>query len=141
MRLPRSERASRNPYSAVRDELLGEIRSLRTRVKHVAGSLVTAPEGPVLVQDTHGADPAELVRLTCVGGGWSNALMAAAAHTDFLETVVTGPRGHVALYAAGPDALLAVLAGPETNVGRLHLEARQTAARVAVLLETVRRPR
>lgn len=42
--------------------------------------------------------------------------------------------GCVALYPAGPDAVLTVLAGPRTDVGRLHLEARRTCTRLADLL-------
>jgi predicted regulator of Ras-like GTPase activity (Roadblock/LC7/MglB family) len=40
----------------------------------------------------------------------------------------------VALYPAGREAVLTVLAGPRTDVGRLHLEARRSCARLADLL-------
>jgi predicted regulator of Ras-like GTPase activity (Roadblock/LC7/MglB family) len=60
--------------------------------------------------------------------------VAAVKCGDFRETVTTGTDGYVATFAAGPSALLSVIAGPELNVGRLHHEARPVAARIGELL-------
>jgi len=49
--------------------------------------------------------------------------------------LVRSEHGYIALYAAGAMCVLAVLAGPRVNVGRLHMEARRSGAVLANLLD------
>jgi predicted regulator of Ras-like GTPase activity (Roadblock/LC7/MglB family) len=68
----------------------------------------------------------------------SYRLAGVALGGGFHEVVVRGTGGHVVIYAAGL-ASLTVLAGPEVNVGRLHLESRPAARAIADQLATMRR--
>ncbi|NUU24776.1 MAG: diacylglyceryl transferase, partial [Streptomycetaceae bacterium] len=61
-------------------------------------------------------------------------LTEATGRGGFRELLVRGDAGYVATYAAGPTAVLTVLAEPRVNVGRLHLEARISGARIAELV-------
>ena len=45
-----------------------------------------------------------------------------------------GADGYLATYAAGPTAVLTLLADDRVNVGRLHLEGRRCGARIAELV-------
>lgn len=117
--------------------VLAEIRSLRDRVRHVAGSLVASVDGRLVAHDTHGVEPDSLAALSAAVLGLSQRLIESVGPGQFAETVTRGSRGYVATYAAGPRAVLTVLCGEETNVGRLHLEARQVANRLATLFDAV----
>jgi predicted regulator of Ras-like GTPase activity (Roadblock/LC7/MglB family) len=126
--------------TAVRDNeasVLAEIRSLRDRVRHVAGSLVASVDGRLIAHDTHGVEPDGMAALSAAVLGLSQRLIETVGPGEFAETVIRGTHGYVATYAAGPRAVLTVLCDEETNVGRLHLEARQVANRLAVRFEAV----
>ncbi|MEU6238731.1 diacylglyceryl transferase, partial [Kitasatospora sp. NPDC047058] len=60
---------------------------------------------------------------------------------EFRESLVRGEHGYVATYAAGGSCVLTLLAHPDANVGRLHLEARRSAQRIAALLNETLAPR
>lgn len=118
-------------------DVLAEIRGLRDRVRHVAGSLVASVDGRLVVHDTHGIEPDGMAALSAAVLGLSQRLIQTVGPGRFAETVTRGSHGYVATYAAGPRAVLTVVTGEETNIGRLHLEARQVANRLADLLDAV----
>ncbi|MFI5957981.1 roadblock/LC7 domain-containing protein [Cryptosporangium sp. NPDC051539] len=116
-------------------DVLAEIRGLRDRVRHVAGSLVATVDGRLVAHDTHGIEPDGMAALSAAVLGLSQRLIENVGPGQFAETVTRGTHGYVATYAAGPRAVLTVVTGEETNIGRLHLEARQVAHRLAALLD------
>jgi len=118
-------------------DVLAEIRGLRDRVRHVAGSLVASVDGRLVAHDTHGIEPDGMAALSAAVLGLSQRLIQTVGAGLFAETVTRGTHGYVATYAAGPRAVLTVVTGEETNIGRLHLEARQVANRLADLLDAV----
>jgi predicted regulator of Ras-like GTPase activity (Roadblock/LC7/MglB family) len=118
-------------------DVLAEIRGLRDRVRHVAGSLVASVDGRLVAHDTHGIEPDGMAALSAAVLGLSQRLIQTVGPGHFAETVTRGTHGYVATYAAGPRAVLTVVTGEETNIGRLHLEARQVANRLADLLDAV----
>ena len=118
-------------------DVLAEIRGLRDRVRHVAGSLVASVDGRLVAHDTHGIEPDGMAALSAAVLGLSQRLIQTVGPGHFAETVTRGTHGYVATYAAGPRAVLTVVTGEETNIGRLHLEARQVANRLADLLNAV----
>lgn len=132
-------------------EIFDELRRLRARVPHLTGSLVASVEGLVLAQDTqttHTTQPTQssqssqsareiepegLAALTAAALGVALRLVEATGQGAFRELVLRGEDGYIATYAAGPTAVLTVLAAPRANVGRLHLEARRSGASIAFL--------
>ncbi len=121
---------------AVETDVLDELRRLRTRVPLLAGSLAATVDGLLLAHDVPDTEGEGLAALTAASLGVAHRVTDAGARGDFRELLVRGSRGYVATYAAGPTAVLTLLAGDRVNVGRLHLEGRRSGARIAELVGT-----
>ncbi|MER7107821.1 roadblock/LC7 domain-containing protein [Streptomyces sp. NPDC000229] len=122
--------------TAAEAEVLGELRRLRARVPQVTGALAASADGLVLARDTADADAAEgVAALTAAALGVALRLTEATGQGGFRELLVRGEHGYVATYAAGTSAVLTLLAEPRINVGRLHLEARRSSARIGELVD------
>lgn len=115
-------------------EVLDELRRLRTRLPQVTGALAAAADGLVIAQDADGTEADAVAALTAASLAVAVRMAAATGRGEFRELLVRGVDGYVATYAAGPLAVLTVLAEPRVNVGRLHLESRQSGARIAELV-------
>jgi predicted regulator of Ras-like GTPase activity (Roadblock/LC7/MglB family) len=127
-------RADRRRLDALHSALLAELRTLKRRVPHLAGGLVASVDGLLLAHDTHDAEPDSLAALTAATLGVARQLAEATGQGEFREALVHGEHGYVASYAAGPHCVLTLLSHPDVSVGRLHLEARRAAERVADLV-------
>ncbi|GAB3664533.1 hypothetical protein GCM10028832_42730 [Streptomyces sparsus] len=121
---------------AAEPEVLEELRRLRARVPQLTGALAASVDGLVLAQDTTTVEAEAMAALTAAALGVALRLTEATGHGEFRELVVRGEDGYVATYAAGASAVLTVLAEPRTNVGRIHLEARRSSARIGDLVES-----
>ncbi|MCZ7415809.1 MULTISPECIES: roadblock/LC7 domain-containing protein [unclassified Streptomyces] len=119
----------------VEPEILEVLRGLRARVPMASGAMAASTDGLVLAQACDEVEPEPAAALTAAALGVALRLAESGSCGDFRELVVRGDLGYVATYAAGPSAVLTVWAGPQTNVGRLHMEARQAGSRVARLLQ------
>jgi predicted regulator of Ras-like GTPase activity (Roadblock/LC7/MglB family) len=116
-------------------EVMTEIRALRDRVRFVSGSLVSRADGLLIAHDTFGVQPEGMAALSATTLGLSERVAVEAGHGRFQEALVRGAHGYVVTYAAGTYAVLTVLATADTNLGRLHLEARALADRVGALVD------
>ncbi|MFJ9907751.1 roadblock/LC7 domain-containing protein [Streptomyces sp. NPDC101152] len=118
--------------------ILDELRRLRARVPQLTGALATGPDGAVLAQDTPGVDPQATAALTGAAHTAAAELADATGQGEFRELLVRGVNGYAATFAAGgsPAAVLTLLAQDRVNVGRLLLEGRRAAARLAELLDS-----
>jgi predicted regulator of Ras-like GTPase activity (Roadblock/LC7/MglB family) len=114
--------------------VLAELRSLRARVPHLTGGLVASTDGLVIAHDTNGTEPEGMAALAAAALGVGARLTDATGQGAFRELLARGEHGYVATYAAGGTAILTVVAGPDTNVGRLHLEARRSSGRIGDLV-------
>ncbi|WP_228811987.1 MULTISPECIES: roadblock/LC7 domain-containing protein [Nocardia] len=125
------------PNPAVQAELAG----LRARVPGLIGALVASSDGLLVTHDLPGhIEPTGMAALAAAQLSLSNRLAGVAHGGGFQEVVVDGSRGHVVIYAAG-WASLTVLAEPDVNIGRLHLESRPAARTIAEhLAGTAREP-
>ncbi|MGW3071825.1 MULTISPECIES: roadblock/LC7 domain-containing protein [unclassified Kitasatospora] len=115
-------------------ELLAELRAVKHRVPHLAGGLVASVDGLLIAHDTHGTEPSGLAAMTAASLSLAQRLADTTGQGEFRESLVRGENGYVATYAAGGSCVLTLLAHPDVNVGRLHLEARRSAQRIAGLL-------
>ncbi|MEV0336872.1 roadblock/LC7 domain-containing protein [Nocardia neocaledoniensis] len=111
--------------------VLAELQSLRERVPRLTGSLVASSDGMLIEHDLppH-IEPAGMAAMAAAQLALSYRLANTAHGGGFNEVVVLGSEGQVVIYAAGYTSLT-VLAGPEVNVGRLHLESRPVARAIA----------
>ncbi|WP_345700124.1 roadblock/LC7 domain-containing protein [Kitasatospora terrestris] len=116
-------------------EVQAELRGLRARIPHLTGGLVATTDGLVVAHDTSGLEAESVAALTAAALGVGARLAEATGHGSFRELLTRGERGYTATYAAGAYTVLTLMAGPETNVGRLHLEARRAGARIAALAD------
>lgn len=117
--------------AAIRTELEG----LRARLPEVTGALAATADGLLLAADAPGLQAEGFAALTAAAMGVGLRLTGTAGQQSFRELLIRSDTGCIALHAAGLEVVLAVLAGPRTNVGRLHLEARRSCARMADLLD------
>lgn len=120
---------------AVETEVLEELHRLRARVPGLTGALAATSDGLVLAQDAAPVEAEPVAALTAAALGVGQRLTEATARGAFRELLVQGEEGCVATYAAGATAVLTVLAGPDTSVGRLHLEARRASAHIGDLVD------
>ncbi|MCX4581689.1 roadblock/LC7 domain-containing protein [Streptomyces sp. NBC_01481] len=126
-------RAERRALMRAEADLLAELKRLRIRVPQLTGALAASPEGLVLAADTEEAE--SVASLAAAALGVALRLTEATGQGGFRELLVQSERGYVATYAAGSSALLTLLAEPRINVGRLHLEARRSGARIGELVD------
>lgn len=120
-------------------EVLAEIRRLRGLVPHVTGVLVATVDGLLVAHETSGVEPDTLAAMSAAQLGLGQQFANGAARGDFLENVTRASGGYLAVFAAGGDGLLTVVATGELNLGRLHHEARPVAERVGGLLSAAGR--
>ncbi|MET9479240.1 roadblock/LC7 domain-containing protein [Streptomyces sp. NPDC006638] len=116
-------------------EVLGELRRLRAVLPQLTGALAATTDGLVLAEDAPGVEAESMAALTAAALGVALRLTESTEQGPFREQLVRGERGYVATYAAGSSAVLTLLAEPRTNVGRLHLEARRSSARIGELVD------
>lgn len=116
-------------------DVLGELRRLRARLPQLTGALAASADGLVLAQETAGAEAESVAALTAAALGVAQRLTETTGQGGFRELLVRGELGYVATYAAGSTAVLTLLAEPRINVGRLHLEARRSSARIGELVD------
>ncbi|MET9778142.1 roadblock/LC7 domain-containing protein [Streptomyces sp. NPDC006367] len=119
---------------AVESDVLDELHRLRNRVPQLTGSLAATVDGLVLAHDAPGTEPEGLAALTAAALGVAHRMTEATARGGFRELLLRGAGGYVATYAAGPAAVLTLLAEDRVNVGRLHLEGRRSGARIGELV-------
>ncbi|MBP2192037.1 roadblock/LC7 domain-containing protein [Nocardia goodfellowii] len=111
--------------------VLAELKALRERMPALTGVLVASNDGLLVAHDLPAhIEPNGVAALAASQLGVSHRLVATAHGGGFHEVVVHGTDGYVVIYAAGWTSL-AVLAEPEVNVGRLHLESRPVARAIA----------
>ncbi|WP_328409125.1 roadblock/LC7 domain-containing protein [Nocardia sp. NBC_00403] len=111
--------------------VLAELKTLHDRIPQLIGTLVASSDGLLIAHDlpSH-IEPSGMAALAASQLALSHRLAATAHDGGFYDVVVRGTGGYVVVYAAS-WASLTVLAGPEVNVGRLHLESRPVARRIA----------
>lgn len=123
------------PDPALVSEVLAEINRLRARLPQLTGAVAASVDGLVLAEDAPGIEAEGVAALTAAALGVSLRLADATGRGDFRELLVRAEDGYVATYAAGASAVLTLLAEPRVNVGRLHLEARRSGARIGALVD------
>ncbi|MFD6416436.1 roadblock/LC7 domain-containing protein [Streptomyces sp. NPDC060194] len=125
----------RRQFMTAEADVLGELRRLRARVPQLTGALAASTDGLVLAHDAAPVQAEGVAALTAAALGVALRLAEATGQGSFKELLVRGDDGYVATYAAGSTAVLTLLAEPRINVGRLHLEARRSSARIGQLVD------
>lgn len=115
-------------------EVFAEIKALRDRLPHLTGVLAATADGLLVAQDAPTVEPEAMAAMAAANLGLGRQISLGAAQGPFRETVTRAEDGYVATFAAGDQALIAVFADPNLNVGRLYHEARPVATRVGEII-------
>ena len=118
-------------------DILLEIKHLRSRLPQVTGVVVASADGLLVAHEADGIEPERMAAMSAAHLGLAQQIARGAGCGDFQDTVTRAADGYVATFAAGPTALLTVMAEADLNVGLLHHEVRPVASRVGLLVERV----
>jgi len=114
--------------------VLEELDRLRARVPDLSGSVLATTDGLVVAHDTHGTEPDSLAALAAAHLALARRFAHAVNHGGLRESVVECERGYLTVYAAGPNALLALVTSGNANLAMVHLEARRCVRRIVKIL-------
>ena len=114
----------------VEDIVLRELRSLRDNVVGVHGSLVATSDGLLVTHDIPDMEPTRIAAIVAATLGLAGQATMATGRGGFREAVARGYHGYLVVYAAGRNAVVAVLGDNELNVGMLHYEMRDMIGRI-----------
>ncbi len=129
------KRTGRRKLMTSEADVTGELKRLRTRLPQLRGALTASVDGLVLAQDATDVEVEGVCALTAAALAVALRLSDATHQGDFRELLIRADHGYVATYAAGSSAVLTLLAEPQINVGRLHLEARRSSALIGDLVD------
>jgi uncharacterized protein len=108
-----------------------ELRSLRDSVFGVHGSLVATSDGLLVTHDIPDLEPTRIAAIVAATIGLASQATQATGRGGFREAVARGGTGYLVVYAAGGNAVVAVLGDNELNVAMLHYEMRDMIVRIA----------
>lgn len=115
----------------VEELALAELRSLRDSVVGIHGSLVATSDGLLVTHDIPDMEPTRIAAIVAATLGLASQATQSTGRGGFRETVARGSTGYLVVYAAGRNAVVAVLGDNELNVGMLHYEMRDMIRRIA----------
>jgi len=116
-------------------DLMTEMRGLREQVPGVTGTLVAAVDGLLVAADTDTeTDTGHLAAVAAASLGTARRIIGVTCRGALGRAVIYASRGHVAVYAIGDVALLAVLGDEELNVATLHRQSQPALGRIRHIL-------
>jgi predicted regulator of Ras-like GTPase activity (Roadblock/LC7/MglB family) len=115
----------------VETRLQREFRQIKANVVGVHGTVVATSDGFLVAHDVPDLDPTDLAALLAASRALASQGIAATGRGQFKEAITRGTDGYLAVYAAGSNAIVAVIGGPELNVGLLHLLVHDSIERIA----------
>jgi uncharacterized protein len=115
----------------VEELVLRELRSLRDSIDGIQGSIVTTSDGLLVTHDITGMEPSRIAAVVATTLGLASQATQATGLGPFREAVARGRTGYLVVYAAGRNAVVAVIGDSGLNVGMLHYEMRDIVGRIA----------
>jgi uncharacterized protein len=113
------------------ERLRAELARIRANVAGVHGSVVATSDGFLVAHDVPDLEPTEIAALAATTRALATRTTLAAGCGEFRETMARGSAGYLATYAAGTNAIVAVIGTNDLNVGMLRFQAREIVARIA----------
>lgn len=118
-----------------RQDLVTELRDLRERVPEVTGALVAGLDGQLMAADLDPdadprVDPESLASIAAASLGVAQRLVGLTGQGTLGQAITRASRGHVAVYAIGDVALVAVLAGDGVDLDDLHQKTQPALDRI-----------
>lgn len=115
--------------------LQNTLLTLRSSLPELRGALVATADGlPIAQSFSDNTDANRVAAMAATALGLGKRINDTLGAGELTEMSVTGLDGQVHVYASGPKGVLAVVTPPAMNLGLLHMEARDTARTVALVL-------
>ncbi|MEV4625282.1 roadblock/LC7 domain-containing protein [Micromonospora sp. NPDC049523] len=115
-----------------------ELYRLRRRLPDLSGAVLGGVDGLMVACDLTAGDPHHLAALSAATLGIGHRFAQSAGHGALHESVVRSAGGCVITYPAGAYGLLTLVTYPDSNVERIHPEARATAQRLGTMVDSLR---
>lgn len=106
------------------DEVL---KALESAIPSVIGTIVASGDGFVVTDTLSGTDAEEVAAMVATTTSVSERMSSILSAGGVSETSIKGEERSIFLYRASEQAILAVIAEGEANIGMIHLRARETA--------------
>ncbi|WP_329103187.1 roadblock/LC7 domain-containing protein [Micromonospora sp. NBC_01699] len=115
-----------------------ELYRLRRRLPDLSGAVLGGVDGLMVACDLTAGDPHHLAALSAATLGLGHRFAQSAGHGALHESVVRSAGGCVITYPAGAYGLLTLVTYPDSNVERIHPEARAAAQRLGTMVDSMR---
>ena len=117
------------------DRLNATLTNLRTSMPELRGALVATVDGlPIAQAMSDGTDANRVAAMAATALGLGKRINDTLGTGELTEMSVSGADGQVYVYATGRKGVLAVVTPTGMNLGLLHMEARDAARTVALVL-------
>jgi uncharacterized protein len=117
--------------SSAADEIIAELRTLRAAIKGIDGCLVATSDGLLIAHDLPDPEPARLAALVSTTLSLARQTVRETGRGEFREALARGSAGYLMVYAAGGNAVVAIIADEKLNVGMMQYQMRETIERIA----------
>ncbi len=116
--------------SAARDFVHAELRTLRETITGIDGSLVATSDGLLIAHDIPDQEPARLAALVSTTLSLARQAVRETGRGEFREALARGTAGYLMVYAAGGNAVVAIIGDAQLNVGVMQYQAREAIERI-----------
>lgn len=117
------------------EQLLSTLNNLRSSLPELRGALIATVDGlPIAQSFSDSTDANRVAAMAATALGLGKRINDTLGTGELTEMSVSGAEGQVFVYATGKKGVLAVVTPSNMNLGLLHMEARDAARTVAVVL-------
>ena len=115
----------------VTDLIADELRLIRQNVPGVRGSITATEDGLLVAHDVQGLEPTQIAALVAATHAIAVRASLSTGCGQLREVITRGSDGYLAVYSAGPAAIVAVLGVSDMNIAMLNFQARKMLDRIA----------
>jgi uncharacterized protein len=113
------------------DAIADELRLIRKNVPGVRGSITATADGLLVAHDMHGIEPTQVAALVAATHAVAVRASLSTQCGQLREVITRGSDGYLAVYSAGPAAIVAVLGVSDMNIAMLNFQVRKMIDRIA----------
>lgn len=111
------------------------LRELNSTSAHIEASAIMSRDGLSVASVLgEGVDPDRLGAMCAALLGLAETTAKELNRGELRQVLIDGTAGYMLVTEVGEEAVLAVAAGPATNLGMVFLEAKKTARKIAQVL-------
>ena len=110
------------------DDVLG---ALDKAIPSIIGAIVASGDGFVVTDTLNGTGAEEVAAMVATTTSVSERMSSTLSAGSVNETSIRGDERSIFLYRASDEAILAVIAEGDANLGMIHIRARKAAQAIA----------